>query len=142
VSAAAETPDLAERKLPPITPIGMVSIALVAAGVISIVSYLPKRPPIAVPSVFLALATAALLANVALLARERPFAWRRFFQVAKWALLAYVVIAGMILYAIVYDGARGTTLAVITLLLVVFTLDVPILLGFTVARFQDPTAET
>jgi drug/metabolite transporter (DMT)-like permease len=138
VSSAAERPNLAERRVPPITGIGMASIALVAAGVISIVSYLPKHVPLTVPTVFLALASAALAANLVLLRRERPFAWRRFFQVARWALVAYVVIAGMILYAIVYDGTRGSTLAVVTLLLVVFTLNVPILLGFTVARFQDP----
>ena len=138
MSAAAGSPNLAERQVPPVTAIGMLSIALVAAGVISIVSYLPKHAPLAVPTVLLALAAAALAANVVLLARERPFAWWRFVQVARWALLAYVVIAGMIEYAIVYDHTRGATLAVVTLLLVVFTLNVPILLGFTVARFQDP----
>ena len=77
-----------------------------------------------------------LVAAVLLLAREREFAWRRFFQVAGWALLAYIVIAGMIEYAIVYDQTRGPVLAVMTLLLVTFTLTVPVLLGFTVARFQ------
>ena len=57
--------------------------------------------------------------------------------VARWALLAYVVIAGMIEYAFVYDHTRGTVLVVMTLMLVIFTLTPPVLLAFTVARFQQ-----
>ena len=62
---------------------------------------------------------------------------RRFFQVARWALLAYIVIAGMIEYAFVYDHTRGAVLVVMTLMLATFTINVPILLAFTVARFEQ-----
>ena len=78
-----------------------------------------------------------LVASIVLLLLQKDFAWRRFLQVAGWALLAYVVIAGMIEYAFVYDKTRGPVLVIMTLLLATFTFTVPVLLAFTVARFQD-----
>ena len=78
-----------------------------------------------------------------MLARVQDFAWRRFFEVAKWSLLAYAVIAGLIEYAFVRNHLSGGPLVVLTLSLVVFAVHVPILIGFTVARFSDaePPAE-
>jgi hypothetical protein len=129
---------LAERKAPPVTELGMASIALVAGGVIYVAAYLPRRAPLALPSVLLVAAVAVLATSVVLLLRQKDFAWWRFWPVAGWALLAYVVIAGMIEYAFIYDHTHGTPLVLLTLLLATFTLNVPILLAFTVARFQDP----
>ncbi|HET7138284.1 MAG TPA: hypothetical protein VFI04_07995, partial [Gaiellaceae bacterium] len=57
-------------------------------------------------------------------------------QVAGWSLLAYAVIAGMIEFAFIYDHTRGTQLVVLTLLLALFMLNVPVLIAFTVARYQ------
>ena len=62
----------------------------------------------------------------------------RFRLVAGWVLLAYVVIAGMLEYVFVYDHTRGTQLLILTLMLVVFAVNIPMLLGFSVARFQEP----
>jgi len=42
----------------------------------------------------------------------------------------------MIEYAFVYDHTRGAVLVVMTLMLAVFTVTPPVLLAFTVARFQ------
>ena len=56
---------------------------------------------------------------------------------AKWSLLAYVVIAGMIEYVFLRNHTRGGPLVILTLSLVVFAVHVPILVGFTVARFYD-----
>jgi len=130
----------AERPVPPVTQLGMASVALVACGVIYLAAHAPRHAAVGPAIGLLAAAALVLLANVVLLARLKDFAWWRFFQVARWALLAYVVIAGMIEYAFVYDHMHGSTLVVMTLLLVTFTLNVPILLAFTVARFQDPRA--
>jgi hypothetical protein len=130
----------AEPRTPPVTELGMLSIALVASGVIYLASYLPRHAPLAPAVALLAAAAAVLLVNVILIARRRDFAWWRFFQVAWWALLAYIVIAGMIEYAFIYDHTRGNVLVVMTLLLVTFTINVPILLAYTVARFQDARA--
>jgi hypothetical protein len=138
--AAAPHSSAAERPAPPVTQLGMLSIALVAVGVIYLASYLPRRAPLGPAVGLLAAAAVVLLANAILLGRHKDFAWWRFFQVARWALLAYIVIAGMIEYAFVYDHTRGNVLVVMTLLLVTFTVNVPILLAFTVARFQDARA--
>jgi hypothetical protein len=76
--------------------------------------------------------------NVFALSRVRDFAWDRFFEVGKWSLLAYVVIAGLIEYTFLQDHIRGGALVVLTLSLVVFAVHVPMLVGFTVARYADP----
>jgi uncharacterized membrane protein len=48
------------------------------------------------------------------------------------------VIAGMLEYVFVYDHTRGTQLVILSLMLFVFALNIPMLLGFSVARFQEP----
>jgi hypothetical protein len=77
-----------------------------------------------------------LLVNIALLSRIQGFAWDRFRQVAGWSLVAYIVIGGMIEYAFVYDHTRGTQLVILTCMLALFVLNVPVLIAFTVARYQ------
>jgi hypothetical protein len=99
-------------------------------------AYLPNRAPLGPAVGLLAAAAIVLAVGVVLLARQREFAWQRFRQVAGWTLLAYVVIAGMIEYAFVYDHTHGAVLVVMTLMLFVFMLAPPLLVGFTVARFQ------
>ena len=126
----------ADRKVPPVTLLGMSSIALIAGGVSYLAAYLPKRAPLAPAVVLLVAAAVMLAAAVVLVARQRDFAWRRFFQVGAWTLLAYVVIAGMIEYTFIYDHTHGAVLVVMTLMIFVFMLAPPLLVGFTVARFQ------
>lgn len=129
---------MSERRLPPVTELGMASLALIVAGGIYLSSHIPKHVPLT-PAVVLLVASVLLLAtNLALLARVREFDWARFFQVAKWSLLAYAVIGGMIEYVFLRNDLKGGPLVVLTLSVVVFAVHVPILLGFTVARFYDP----
>jgi hypothetical protein len=116
----------------------MTSLALIVAGGIYLASHLPQQVSLAPAIVLLALSALLLVLNMLLLARVRDFAWRRFFAVAGWALLAYATIAGMILYAFLEDDLSGGPLIVLTLSLVVFALHVPMLIGFTVARYADP----
>jgi hypothetical protein len=129
---------LVDRRLPPVTEIGAASMIAIAGGVIYLASYLPKHAPLGVAVALLLLAAALQVTNVILLFRIRPFAWRRFFQVGRWALLAYAVIAGMIEFAFVFDHTRGVQLVVMTLMLALFMLNVPVLIAFTVARYQAP----
>jgi hypothetical protein len=129
-------PSLLDRRLPPVTEIGAASMIAIAAGVIYNASYLPKQAPLGVAVGLVVVAAALQLVNAFLLFRIRDFAWERFFQVGRWALLAYAVIGGMIEYAFVFDRTRGTPLLVLTLMLVLFMLNVPVLIAFTVARFQ------
>jgi hypothetical protein len=134
--AGAEQEAWANRKVPPVTGLWMFSLALIAGGVSYLAAYLPKRAPLGPAVGLLAAAAIVLAAGVVLLARQREFAWQRFRQVAGWTFLAYIVIAGMIEYAFVYDHTHGAVLIVMTLMLVVFMLAPPLLVAFTVARFQ------
>jgi hypothetical protein len=127
-----------ERRLPPVTELGMASLALIVAGGIYLAAHLPHHVPLTPAVVLLAASMALLAANVLALARVSGFAWQRFFEIARWALLAYLVIAGMILYTFLRDHVSGGTLVVLTLSLVVFAIHVPMLIGFTVARYADP----
>jgi peptidoglycan/LPS O-acetylase OafA/YrhL len=130
-----------EPRLPPVTQVGMASLALIVAGGIYLAAHLPEQVPLT-PAIVLLAASALLLAgNLAALARTEGFAWRRFFEVARWALLAYVVIAGMIEYAFLRDDLSGGPLVVLTLSLVVFAVHVPVLIGFTVARYAQPAED-
>jgi len=129
---------MSERRLPPVTQLAMTSLALIVAGGIYLASHIPNQVPLA-PAIALLAASALLLAtNLLLLARVSDFPWRRFFDVAKWALLAYTIIAGMIEYAFLRNHLKGGALVVLTLSLVVFAVHVPTLIGFTVARFYEP----
>jgi hypothetical protein len=126
-----------ERPLPPVTQLGMASLSLIVAGGIYLSAHLPSHVPIG-PAVLLLAASALLLAvNIFLLSRVSGFAWDRFFEVGKWSLLAYAVIAGIIEYVFLRNHVRGDTLIVLTLSLVVFAVHVPMLVGFTVARYAD-----
>jgi hypothetical protein len=124
-------------RLPPVTQLGMASLALIVAAGIYLSAHLPKHVPLT-PAVVLLAASALLLAgNLTALARVTGFAWQRFAQVARWALLAYVIIAGMIEYVFLRNHTSGGPLIVLTLSLVIFAVHVPLLIGFTVARYDD-----
>jgi hypothetical protein len=131
---------MTERRYPPVTQLGMTSLALIVAGGIYLASHLPRQVSLG-PAVALLAASVLLLAgNLVALSRVRGFAWERFLAVAKWSFLAYVVIAGMIEYSFLQNHLRGGPLVVLTLSLVVFAVHVPVLMGFTVARYYEPDA--
>jgi hypothetical protein len=129
---------MTERRFPPVTQLGMASMALIVAGGIYLSSHLPQHVPLAPAVALLAVSAGLLATNLLLLARVKDFAWARFFQVAKWSFLAYAVISGMIEYVFVRNHLSGGPLIVLTLSLVVFAVHVPMLVGFTVARYYDP----
>jgi hypothetical protein len=131
---------MTEQRLPPVTELAMASLTLIVAGGIYLSSHLPKHVSLT-PAIVLLSASAVLLAvNLVLLSRVKGFAWARFFQVAKWSLLAYTIIAGMIEYVFLRNHLSGGPLVVLTLSLVVFAVHVPTLVGFTVARYADSPA--
>jgi hypothetical protein len=127
-----------EAAFPPVTHLGMASIACVAAGVIWLAAHLPRHASL-VPSILCLVAAIALVGvSFYLLARRPAFAWWRFKQVFAWLLLAYVVVGGMIVYAFVYDHTRGATLALLTSLLAVYVVDIALIPAYTVARYETP----
>jgi hypothetical protein len=125
-----------EQKLPPVTELGVVSMALIVAGGISIASQLPGDVPLTLPVLFLAASALVMTANLATLARAPGFNWAAFFDVAKWALVAYAAIAGILEFVFLRNGTSGGILVVLTLSLIVYAVHVPLLIGFTVARYQ------
>jgi hypothetical protein len=129
---------LDEPALPPVTQIGIASLALIVAGGIYLSSHLPEHVPLAPAVILLALSALLLAGNLAALSRVDGFAWGRFFQVARWALLAYAITAGLIEFAFLEDHLSGGPLVVLTLSLVVYAVHVPMLIGFTVARYELP----
>jgi hypothetical protein len=131
---------MSDRRYPPVTELGMTSLALIVIGGIYLSSNLPHHVSLGPAVALLAGSVLLLTINLAMLARVRDFPWERFFAVARWALLAYVAIAAMIEYAFLRNHVKGGTLVVLTLSLVVFAVHVPVLIGFTVARFYEPDA--
>ncbi len=127
---------MSEPRYPPVTQLAMASLALIVAGGIYLSSHIPKHVALAPAVVLLAASAVLLVVNMILLSRVREFDWARFVQVGKWSLLAYVVIAGMIEYVFVRNHLRGGALVVLTLSVVIFAIHVPMLVGFTVARFH------
>jgi hypothetical protein len=110
---------------------------LVIIGGIYLAAHLPTIPPLAPAIVTLAAAAVILVADVFLLTRIRDFAWKTFALVARWALLAYAVIAGFLAYVFIADGTRGAALVVLLLSLLVYAVDIPLILAFSVARYQS-----
>jgi hypothetical protein len=125
----------AGRRLPPVAEIAVAAIALMLTGGVYLGAQLPGQPGLAVPVTVLAAGAALTLADLVLLSRIRPFAWPVFFLVARWALLAYLVIAGLLAFVFVHDRTPGAALAVLAGMLAVFAVNVPLILAFTVARF-------
>jgi ABC-type transport system involved in cytochrome c biogenesis permease component len=131
---------MSERRLPPVTQVGMFSLALIVAGGIDLAAHLPREVPLTVPIVLLCLSALLLIGNVVALSRVDGFPWPRFFQIFKWGLAAYTITAGMIAYAFLRDSVSGGALVVLLLSLVVYAVHVPVLIGFTVARFDQTEA--
>jgi hypothetical protein len=126
------------RRFPPVAGLAVISLGLVVIGGIVMASSLPRRPPLAGLTGIAVCSALLLAAAVVLLSRLHDFAWDRFWLVIKWALLAYAVSAGMIAFAFIRDHTRGAPLAVALVLLVLFALDVPVIIAFTVARYSSP----
>ena len=144
---SASAPDLEsrspllDRRLPPVSELVVLSLAMMLSGGVYLAASLPKPPGLARVVVLLAGGAVLTAVAVTMLARVEDFAWDKFFLVAKWALLAYAVIAGLLGFVFIYDHTRGGTLAVLLCTLAVFAVDVPTIIGFTVARYQEPPGE-
>jgi hypothetical protein len=126
-----------ERKYPPVTQVAMASLALIVAGGIYLSANLPEHVSLTPAVILLALSAALMAGNLFSLSRVKGFAWERFFAVARWSLLAYVVIGGMLEFVFVHNHVRGGALVVLTLSLIIFAIHVPALMGFTVARYHQ-----
>jgi hypothetical protein len=126
-----------ERKLPPVTAMGMVALALVALAVIYLSAHLPEAVSVGPALALLGAAALVMLTAFVLLHKVEGFAWQRFYFIAARALLAYIVITGLILYVFLRNETSGAALWTLIAGLALFALDVPLLIGFTVARYAE-----
>jgi hypothetical protein len=124
------------RRLPPVSALSTVTLVLSVISAILIASNVPHDPPMTIVVALLAAAAGVLAINIVLLSRVQRFAWSSFFLVAKWSLVGYLVIAGMIEFAFLRDSIPGPQLAAMSAMLALFAVDVPLLLGFAVAQHQ------
>ena len=104
---------MTERRLPPVTGVAIVSMALIIIGGIWIASHLPHRVPLGPAVALLAASALLVVVNVVSLMRVPDFNWGSFFLVAKWAGLAYAITAGILEYVFVKDGTSGGQLVVL-----------------------------
>jgi hypothetical protein len=115
----------------------MASLALILAAGIYLSAHLPQHVTLGPAVILLALSAALMSFNLFSLTRVKGFPWNRFFAVARWALLAYCVTAGLIEFVFVRNHLSGGPLIVLTLSVIVYAVHVPMLIGFTVARYDD-----
>lgn len=127
----------APLRFPPVAEAGVCALVLIVIGGIYMASYAPRRPPLAVPVALAAASAVVLAAAVVMLVRSRQLAWDKFLLVGRWTLLSYVIAAGLIEFAFVRDHMRGSSLALVSVMLVLFALIVPLIISFTVARYQS-----
>jgi hypothetical protein len=130
---------MTERKYPPFTEIGMLSLALIVIGGIYLSAHIPQHVPLGLPTALLIASALLTVFNVATLTRIPDFAWSRFFQVGKWALVAYLFTAALIEYAFLRNHLKGGPLVILTLSLLVYAVQVPAMIAFTVARYETPS---
>lgn len=125
-----------ERKLPPVALVGALALGLAISGVSYLSASLPNEPPLAPAIGLLTVAAAAVVVNVVALARARDFAWRPFFTVGGWTLVAYGLIAALLMFVFVYNELPARQLAFLIATLAVGAVDIPMILAFSVARYQ------
>lgn len=126
-----------ERKFPPISEICVAVLIFMVVGGVFVAAHLPNHVAMTLPTILIALAALLLLANMIILSRIPVFAWKPFFKVARWTFLAEGIVAGILEYIFIFDGTRGSVLMLMTSALIIFVLDLSVLFGFSVARYQD-----
>jgi hypothetical protein len=113
-------------------------MVLVIVGTIYLAANIGSDPSLVVPVLLDAVAAVLLLAAGITAGSIDNFARRTFHVVARWALVGYLVIAGMIEFVFIRDSTPGSQLATLTAGLVIFVLSVTLILAFSVARYQTP----
>ena len=136
VQPALDEIDERQAGLPPVHQLATLTLALVVVGGIYMAAHIDHSGTLVPPTVLAIAAALVLIVNVVLLARIEEFAWAKFFQVFGWALLAYLVIAGILEFVFVFDHTPGRQLVLFSVMLALFAIDVPLLLAFSVARYQ------
>jgi len=125
-----------DRKLPPVIGVSMAALTLAVTGGVILAAQAMSRPSLTLPTVLEIAAVALELAAVGMLISIRPFAWGRFRQVFGFALIAYIIQAGIVEWSFVRNHVPRSPLTVLTVGLVVFATIVPLMIAFTATRYQ------
>ena len=125
-----------EEKLPPVSELAIATMVFVVSGGIYMAGHIPNDVPTLLPTVLTAVAAVILVANVVMLARVKRFAWPVFKQVAGWSLAGYGVISALLLWVFIRDDIPGDVMTLLAASLVIFAVNIPLLFGFSVARYQ------
>jgi len=136
-TAPASSNDV-DRQYPPIAWLSTGALLAIVSGGILLASYAPRVAPLGVAAALLAIGVVLLTSAYVMLSRVKDFSWTTFRNVLKWALLAYVIEAGMIEFAFVRGHTRGSSLVIVSAMLVIFAASVPTTIAFTVARYAEP----
>ncbi len=136
----ADEVDLRQASLPPVAKLATLTLALVVAGGITMAAQIDRTASLVAPTALAIAAGLVLVVNVVLVSRIKEFAWSTFYRVFGWALLAYAVFAGILEFVFVYDHTPGRQLVLFTVMLIMFAVNVPLLLAFSVARYQPVPA--
>jgi drug/metabolite transporter (DMT)-like permease len=134
--AGMDDVDRRQAGLPPVARLATLTLALTVAGGIVMASNYGHSPSLMLPTALAIAGTVVLVVNVILLSRIKGFAWDTFFRVFGWALLAYLVIAGILEFVFAFDHTPAKELGLFSAMLALFAVDVPLLLAFSVARYQ------
>ena len=132
-------PYAGDTKFSPIVAcmVGTIVSCILALGIV--ITYIPEPAPLWGSIMWAGIGAALTVASIIQIARKHPFDRKLFFKVTKWAFLYILVLSGMGEYIIVFDGTRGGTLVVMTITLLLFLVNIPMLWGFSVARHEpDP----
>lgn len=136
----AQRPYLGDQSRSPVVAASIASIACSFLAVGIIASYLPRSAPLEWPIASLIASVILLLAAMVFLTRRRAFAWRLFVNVVRWVAILPLVFAATAIFVFVSDGTRGTTLAIMTAVLILASINIPLVIGFSVVRHEQPEA--
>ena len=114
--------------------VGTIVACILALGIV--IAYMPEPAPLWGPFMWAGIGAVLTVASVIQIALKKRFNRKLFFKVAKWAFLYILVLSGMGEYIVVYDGTRGVTLVIMTITLLLFLFNIPMLWGFSVARHE------
>ena len=114
--------------------VGTIISCILAAGII--IAHVPEPAPMLGSIMWVCIAAVLTVATVVLILRKKPFARKRFFTVAKWVFLYILLLTGMGEYVMAFDGMRGEALVIMTVILLLFLVNIPMLWGFSVARHE------
>jgi hypothetical protein len=121
------------------SPIVIFLTASVISCILSVgimISRIPGPVPLWGSVLWLCIAAALTTASAILILMKKPFAPKVFFKIAKWTFLYFLVISSMGEYVIIFNGTRGSTLVVMTITILLFLVNIPMLWGFSVARHE------